>query len=117
MHPTEPAWQTPGYTPLPTPAKRRRSAAPRPERKPRRIFPWVFLAIQVLFLALIVSAAHSSHIQSVADCATQTALSAKDCQSASDAGTTIGVGVLVGFWVAFDVIVGGTYAIIRLARR
>jgi len=88
-----------------------------PQRKRRRIFPWVFLAIQVLFLVLIISAAHSSHNQSVADCATQSALSSKDCQSASDAGTAIGVGVLVAFWVAFDLIVGITYAIIRMTRR
>jgi hypothetical protein len=111
MHPTNPT--TWGYQqPVPPPAP-----PAGPPRKRRRIFPWLFLATQVLFLVLIITAAHSSHNQTVANCATQSALSAQDCQSASNAGTAIGVGLLVAFWVAFDLIVGITYAIIRLARR
>jgi len=105
-----PTWQTPGYTPAPVPM-------PQPARRRSRVFMFVFLGIQVLFLALIISAAHGSHNQSVANCATQTALSAKDCQSASDAGTAIGVGLLVAFWAAVDVIIGITYAVVRVSRR
>ncbi|WP_328495432.1 hypothetical protein OHS59_23820 [Streptomyces sp. NBC_00414] len=43
--------------------------------------------------------------------------SLKLCEDAGDVGTTIGVGIVVGFWVAVDVILALTYLIYRLASR
>ncbi|MFF4657977.1 MULTISPECIES: hypothetical protein [Streptomyces] len=43
--------------------------------------------------------------------------SLKVCQDAGDIGTTIGVGLVVGFWVAADFILALTYLIYRLATR
>jgi hypothetical protein len=41
----------------------------------------------------------------------------KLCEDASDVGTTIGVGLIVAFWVAADFILALTYVIYRLASR
>ncbi|MFD9460341.1 hypothetical protein [Streptomyces sp. NPDC060027] len=41
----------------------------------------------------------------------------KTCQDAGDVGTTIGVGLIVGFWVAADFVLALTYVIYRLANR
>jgi hypothetical protein len=82
-----------------------------PKRK-GRIFRWVFLAAQLLFLiwiiAGLVSTGHPAHCQS---------LDQQTCQSAYNAGRGIGVGIIIFLWVAFDIIVGGTYAIWKLISR
>ncbi|MEU3896409.1 hypothetical protein [Streptomyces sp. NPDC045251] len=39
------------------------------------------------------------------------------CEDASDAGTAIGVGLVIALWAAVDVILGLTYIVFRLARR
>lgn len=85
-------------------------------KKKRRVFPWLFLALQVLFLVLVISGAASGHHTHV-DC---TGLTAEDCRSlkdARDAGTTLGVGFLVGIWAAVDIILGGSYLIYRVVKR
>jgi hypothetical protein len=83
-----------------------------PPKKKRHVFRWVFLAAQVLFLIWIITGlattAHPSHCGS---------LDTQTCRSASDVGRTIGVGLVVFFWVAFDIIVGGTYAVWKLVSR
>ncbi|WP_158713666.1 hypothetical protein [Streptomyces sp. NRRL WC-3626] len=43
--------------------------------------------------------------------------SLKACENAGEVGTTIGVGLVVGLWVAVDVILGFTYVVYRLAGR
>jgi hypothetical protein len=87
---------------------------PPPVKKRKRVFMWVFLAIQVLFLIWVIAGAASGHHVSAADCA---GLDTQTCQSAADAGTTIGVGLVIAFWAVVDVILGVTYAVVRLARR
>lgn len=82
------------------------------QRKRRRIFLWVFLAIQALFVIWLVTAIATNRHAS--NCGS---LDASTCQSAYDAGKAIGVGVILVFWVIVDAIVGGGYAIYRLARR
>lgn len=88
------------------------TSQPETKRKHRHIFRWVFLAMQVVFLLWVILGAHAGQSTNCG-----TGMNASDCQSAKDAGTTIGVGIVVALWVAADVIVGGTYLIYRLASR
>ncbi|MGW0939124.1 hypothetical protein [Streptomyces sp. NPDC002666] len=82
-----------------------------PPKKRKRVFMWTFLAIQVVFLLWVILGATSG---GASDCGN---LSAADCNDASNAGTAIGVGLIIGLWAIVDVILGATYAVIRLARR
>ena len=82
-------------------------------RKRRRIFLWVFLAVQVLFILWIITGAASGNGQPT-DCGS---LSAKTCNDASDAGTAIGVAVIVMLWMVADFLLGVGYVIYRLAKR
>lgn len=81
-----------------------------PAKKKHRVFWWIFLAIQILFLVWIITGANS-HTGSC------NGLNAHGCAAATDAGKAIGVGLIIGLWVAADIIIGGTYAIYRLTRR
>lgn len=82
-------------------------------KKKRRVFMWVFLAIQAIFLLWIITGA-ASGAGNPDDCGT---LDAELCNSASDAGTAIGVFLIIVLWAVVDFILGVTYAIYRLARR
>ncbi|MGC4959702.1 hypothetical protein ACLQ2P_41450 [Actinomadura citrea] len=66
-----------------------------------------FLAVQVAFIAWIASGATT--FQSCSD-------QDVNCQ-AGQVGTTIGLGLMIGLWVAVDVILGVTYGIYRLATK
>lgn len=95
-------------------ATRPSAAAPtEPPKKKRRIFVWVFLAIQVLFLIWVIAGASSGSGQPD-NCGT---LSARTCNDASDAGTAIGVFLIIVFWAVVDIILGITYGVWRLAKR
>jgi hypothetical protein len=103
-------------------------------RKRRRVFLWVFLAIQALFIVWIiagVAAVHAAPTQaqlaqgcynnnwyplfkSQADCVQHYGGALND---AGTAGKAIGVGLVIGFWMVVDVILGISYGIYRLARR
>lgn len=83
-----------------------------PVKKKHRVFWWIFLAIQVLFVVWIIAGANAN--SGHAHCQY---LTAQTCAAATDTGTAIGVGLIIGLWVATDIIVGGTYAIYRLTRR
>jgi len=84
------------------------TAQPAP-RKRRRIFRWVFLAIQVAFLVWIITgiAGNSDN------CAGKAGDALKACQAGTTVGTGIGVALIIGLWVAVDIILGITYLIIR----
>lgn len=86
---------------------------PPPEKKRKRVFMWFFLAVQLLFLIWIIAgvAGNSS------DHSSCSGLSTKDCQSAKDAGTAIGVGLIIIIWAAVDIILGFIYLIVRVSRR
>jgi hypothetical protein len=97
----------------------RQMSPPPPEgatqpRKPRRIFMWVFLAIQVVFVYWVFVGSRSGDDKA---CADLTGDALKLCQDAGDVGTFIGVGMIVGVWVAVDLILGISYAVYRFARR
>lgn len=66
--------------------------------KRRHIFRWVFLAVQLIFLAWAVSGAASG---------------AHNTSSAQTAGTTIAVMVIIFLWAAVDVILGVGWLIFR----
>lgn len=91
------------------------STAP-PPRKRHRVFLWVFLAVQLLFLAwVIVGATGASGTPE--ECRGLTGDDLDLCNDANDVGTTIGVGLVIGLWVAADFILALTYVIYRLASR
>jgi len=104
-------------------------------RKRRRIFLWVFLAIQAIFvLWLIVGLASKGSGPSVAsqtasvcanggwqglfkshaDCMKHYAVALHD---AGDAGKGLGAAIIIAFWMVVDVILGIGYGVYRLARR
>lgn len=103
-------------------------------RKRRRVFLWVFLAIQVIFVAWLIIGLVTIHtgpshadlvsvcyhhawwplFKSQADCVTHYGGA---LNSAGQAGKAIGAGLVVGLWVAVDVIMGISYGVWRLSRR
>jgi hypothetical protein len=108
-----------------------------PQRRKRRVFLWVFLAIQVIFIIWIITGiaatAHTAPTaaqmaqycgtgpksvlalySSKASCMTHYSQALSD---AAGAGRGIGVAAVVLFWCVVDFLVGGGYAIYRLARR
>lgn len=84
-------------------------------KKKRRVFLWVFLAIQVVFLVMVIAGAASNEPPSRPPGYTDAQYEQLD--DAGKAGTTIGVAFIVLMWAATDIIVGGTYAIYRLVKR
>lgn len=74
---------------------------------PKRIFTWVILVINVGFLAWVIGGGISA-----GNSACQPGY-----QDACDAGTAIGVGLIIGLWVAVDFILGILWLITRPKRR
>jgi hypothetical protein len=81
-----------------------------PPRKRHRVFWWVFVAIQIIFIIWIAAGAADSH----KDCA---GLSAHACLSAADTAHGIAIVAQVVAWCVVDFLVGVPYVIYRLARR
>lgn len=76
-----------------------------------RKMTWAVLAWNVLMLVWIIAgAASASHNPQCAHTAT---LGAHACQSATDVGASIGVGLLVGLWVVGDLILGVLWMVTR----
>ena len=99
---------------------------PPPRRRRRRVFPWAFLAVQVLFVILVIAGAASGgdiHSQAVAYCHAHPDQFLPFSQCVSDygtggkAGAAIGIGLLVVLWAVVTVIMGISYGVWRLARR
>jgi hypothetical protein len=78
-------------------------------KKKRHIFRWVFLAVQALFLIWII--AGGSGAADNCDGKVGDALSA--CQAGTAVGAGIGIALIIGLWVAVDIILGITYLIVR----
>lgn len=87
--------------------------APPAPRKKRRIFLWVFMVIQALFIVWIISGAMSASGQA-GGCE---GLDAQTCNAASDVGTGIGVALIVGLWLVVDFLLAVIYGVYRLAKR
>jgi hypothetical protein len=102
-----------GQQPYGQPQHGQHAAAPPPAKKRRRIFLWVFLAVQVLFAIWAISGAASAH-GTPADCS---GLDAKTCNDAQAVGTGIGVAIIIAAWFFVDLFLGVGYAVYRLAKR
>jgi uncharacterized membrane protein YhaH (DUF805 family) len=115
------AYPPPGYYQQPAPRRR------------HRVFWWVFLAIQVLFLAIVIFAIADKHpavasdvakscdnghwrglFSSHADCVKHFAVGLHDAQNL---GAGIATGLVITVWVVVDFLVGITYGVYRLATR
>ncbi len=84
-----------------------------PEAKKRkRIFMWFFLVVQAIFILWIITGASTE-----ADPTNCGSLSDAACNDASDAGTAIGLALIVMVWMAVDFLLAVGYVIYRLARR
>lgn len=70
----------------------------------RPVFAWVIVAVNVLMLVLVVVS-----VAGAEDCAELVGPERDGC----DAGTFIGVLLLLGFWAAVDVILGVLYLVTR----
>jgi hypothetical protein len=104
-------------------------------RRRHRVFWTIYLALQILFLVWIIVGVASqantgaeAHTEAVNYCQSSWSglyPSYGNCvtdygnllNAASDAGKGIGAGLIIGLWVAADVIVGGSYIVYRLATR
>jgi len=84
-----------------------------PARKKPRIFLWVFLVVQVLFIIWIVVGVSGNSSDAI-DCGT---LSQQACNDVRDVGTGIGVFIIVVVWIIVDFLMGLVYGIYRLAKR
>ena len=127
--PYQPYGPPPGYQPQHAPPPQR------PASRKRRVFLWVFLAVQALFLIWVITgiASHPAGPTAAQQAAQQCAnggwyplfKSAADCQvhyahgltEAGNAGTAIGVAVVVFLWVITDIILGISYGVYRVATR
>lgn len=89
---------------------------PAKPKKKRRVFLWVFLAVQVVFIAWLIGGAASMH-GVPAQCAHYTGQTLKDCENASNVGGGIGLVLIFGLWVGVDFIMAVVYGIYRLAKR
>ncbi len=97
-----------------------------PPRRRRRVFPWVFLAIQALFVIWVIAGvagggsidsgaaaychAHPSQFLPFSQCVS-------DYGGGEKVGAAIGLGLVVALWALVDIILGISYAVWRLARR
>ncbi|MFD9321122.1 hypothetical protein ACFWDQ_26230 [Streptomyces sp. NPDC060053] len=108
------AWPTPPQGPPPS-SPYQGGPPPKPKKR-RRIFLWLFLAIQLLFLIWVIVGA-STASGTPEDCGSLTGDDLKLCENASEVGTTIGAGLVIGLWAAVDIILGFTYVVYRLASR
>jgi hypothetical protein len=86
-----------------------------PKRKRRRVFLWVFLAIQVAFIIWIISAGAAGD-HSTTHCVAK-GLTTGECKGTSEAATGIAIFLQIVIWIVVDFFVALTYAIYRLARR
>ena len=86
---------------------------PAQPRRKKRVFLWVFLAIQALFIAWLVAGIAGAS-GTPTDCGT---LDAATCNDAESVGTGVAVAMVVVFWMAVDFLLGVGYGIYRLAKR
>lgn len=80
-----------------------------PVKRKRHIFRWVFLAIQVLFLAWIIGGTSGA----TDNCDGEVGSALEACQAGTAIGAGIGVALIIGLWVAVDFILAITYLIFR----
>jgi hypothetical protein len=89
------------------------SDPPTAAKPKRRVFLWVFMVVQALFIVWIITGIASGG-GTPADCGT---LDQETCNAAANVGTGIGVAFIILVWMVVDFLLGITYGIYRLARR
>lgn len=108
------------------PPVRQHHRKPLEPRRKRRVFLWVFLGIQALFVVWLITGAVSTgngHAEAVAYCHAHPTQFLPFSQCVSDyasggkVGSAIGLGLIFVFWAIVDIILGVSYGIYRLARR
>lgn len=125
----------PGYYDRPDVQGYYRHEAMKPPRRKRRIFLWVFLAVQALFVIWIIAAIATKPggqtvasqvaqacrnggwqglFKSQADCTKHYAVALND---ATNTGKGLGVAIIVAVWVVVDFFMGVGYGIYKLATR
>ena len=100
-------WQPP-YEPPPRDPYAGFEPAP---RKKKRIFMWFFLAVQILFLIWIITGINNVG-HSICD-----QMTAETCQNVKGAAGSIGVFIIVFFWMMVDFILAIGYGVYKMARR
>lgn len=81
-------------------------------RKKRRIFLWVFLAVQALFIIWLIAGGSSA--SDTSDCVGQYA---DACKTGTAVGTGIGIFLILALWCIVDFLLAVGYVIYRVARR
>lgn len=121
LYSMQPQMPPPSYYTQPQPPAR----AP---RRKRRVFLWVFLAIQLMFIIWLIAGTASTgsgiNASVVAQCHHQAAgmgMTQAQCVSflggAAKTGTAIGAGLVVVVWLVVDFFLGVGYVIYKLASR
>jgi len=86
-----------------------------PDRKPRRVFMWSFLVVQLLcaiwLVGAIVSTAHGAGAGSC------TGLSAADCKGAAQVGGGIAIVLILFAWAVIDIVLGVSRLVVLTARK
>ena len=88
-------------------------AAPQPKKK-KRVFMWVFLAIQAIFIFWLIAGITSAGGD--ADTANGV-LTQQEANDAAAVGTGIGVMLVLVLWCIVDFLMLAVWAVTRLARR
>lgn len=86
-----------------------------PAKKKKRIFMWVVLAVQALFIAWIAAGLAGSGSDDT--CAGKTGDALALCQDAAAVGTGIGVFLIIGLWFAVNAFLLVGYGLFRLSAR
>lgn len=85
---------------------------PQKPKKRRRIFAWVIVGINLIFLIWLITGLVGAAQQTATQCANQQDM-ARLCHDASNAGTAIGAALIIGLWVALDIILGILWLVTR----
>jgi hypothetical protein len=83
---------------------------PVPERRKRRIFLWVFLAVQAGFILWLVTGGMAAD-HGVTHCTGQY------CKGATEAGSAVGIGLIFVFWLIVDLLLAIPYGVYKVATR
>ena len=85
-----------------------------------RPLTWIILVVNILFLIWVISGIATGG-QGGEDCIrearTNQFLDRKDCETAGQLGTAVGVGLIIVLWALVDVILGVLWLVTRSSRR
>lgn len=89
-------------------------------KKKKRVFMWVFLAVQVLFIFWLIAGVSGAG-DAVAESCSPDKLSEyftkADCEAASQVGAGIGFAMVLVLWAIVDFLLAIVWLVVKLARR